>query len=134
MAPLENRNCSKLRTILKSPVGPRARSDGPNSELPIDDLMMSHHIEKTSPEEILRMARTAGQLRRFRTAEPHVRQRMAQRGATIKCLARALQTATAATHQAENDRWRLEGGVDSDGDELTLVVALRDGVVIVTLF
>jgi hypothetical protein len=52
----------------------------------------------------------------------------------VKCLGRALQTAKSAFYQSENGRWRLEGGIDSDGDELTLIVEFRDGVLVVTLF
>lgn len=96
--------------------------------------MTSHHIPTESPGEILVIARSAGQLRRFRTKEPHVRQRLSERGATIKCLARALQTAKTAMYQQENGRWRLEGGVDTDGDDLTLIIEVRDGVLVVTLF
>lgn len=95
---------------------------------------MSHHNPTTSPGEVLASARIAGKLRRFRTAEPHVRQRMVERGVTLKCLARALQTATTAHYQPDSGRWRLDGGVDSDGDALTLVVEVRDGVLVVTLF
>ena len=99
----------------------------------LDNTMTWNHIQRTSPAEVLSMARTAGQLRRFRTAEPHVRQRLSERGATIKCLCRSLQTAKKATLQ-DNGRWRLDGGVDSDGEELSLIVELRDGVLVVTLF
>ncbi|HEY5958502.1 MAG TPA: hypothetical protein VIV60_18195 [Polyangiaceae bacterium] len=96
--------------------------------------MMSHHNPTKSPAEVLAMAKMAGRLRSFRTVEPHVGQRMSERNATFKCLARALQTATNAFFQSEKGRWRLEGGTDSDGESLTLVIELRDGVVVVTLF
>ena len=60
--------------------------------------------------------------------------RMAERGVTRKCIARALQTAKEAFHQRENDRWKLTGGVDVDGDELILIVKFDRGVIVVTLF
>lgn len=36
--------------------------------------------------------------------------------------------------QPDSGRWRLDGGVDSDGDPLTLVVSVNRGVLVVTLF
>jgi hypothetical protein len=35
--------------------------------------------------------------------------------------------------QADRDTWRLDDGVDTDGDELVVVVAFRADVIIVTL-
>ncbi len=87
-----------------------------------------------TPDDVLAQARVAGQTRQFRTAEPHVSLRMAERGATRKCIAKALQTATEAIHQPENDRWKLTGGVDVDGDELILIVKFNRGVLVVTIF
>jgi hypothetical protein len=101
---------------------------------PVDQPMTLRHIHPTSPAEILSICSVAGRLLQFRTAEPHARKRLAERGATKRCLARALQTATVATYQPENGRWRLDGGVDSEGDALALIVELREGVLIVTLF
>jgi hypothetical protein len=96
--------------------------------------MISDHSAVDTEDEVLRRAREAGRLRAFRTAEPHVRKRLSERGATMKCLCRALQTAKSAFYQTENGRWRLDGGIDTDGDELTLIVEMRDEVLIVTLF
>lgn len=43
-------------------------------------------------------------------------------------------TSTAAHYQREKDRWRLDGGVDTDGDELTMIVAFDSGLVVITVF
>lgn len=87
-----------------------------------------------TPNEVLSQAHTAGQTRQYRTAEPHVSIRLAQRGATKRCISRALQTATQAIYQPENDRWKLTGGVDVDGQELILIVKFDRGVLVVTIF
>lgn len=47
---------------------------------------------------------------------------------------RALLTATEATKQDDRDNWRVGGGVDTDDDELTVIVVIEADVVVVTLF
>ncbi len=64
---------------------------------------------------------------------PHALERMAERGAREDDVRRAIATATRAVGQA-NGRWLVTGGVDRDGDELTPVVVLEGGVVVVTLY
>jgi len=64
----------------------------------------------------------------------HAGERMDQRGATKPDVRRALLTATAAYRQAARDSWRVEGGVDIDDEELTLVCDYGADVVVVTLF
>jgi hypothetical protein len=63
----------------------------------------------------------------------HASLRMQQRGADFRDVRSALMTATACTAQ-ENGAWRVEGGVDRDGDDLTVVAALEQGVVVITVF
>jgi hypothetical protein len=63
----------------------------------------------------------------------HASLRMQQRGADFRDLRSALMTATACQAQ-ENGAWRVEGGLDRDGDDLTVVAALEQGVVVITLF
>ncbi len=46
----------------------------------------------------------------------------------------ALATATSATFQPNHQTWRIDGGKDFDGDDLTIVVLFEDGVVVVTVF
>jgi hypothetical protein len=83
-----------------------------------------------TPAEVLSIALRAGQLRQYKVAR-HAYQRMDQRGVTRQCLERALRTAKSATYQPETDRWKLEGGLDSDGDPLTLILKLN-GVLVIT--
>ena len=64
----------------------------------------------------------------------HANQRMNDRGATEPDVRNALLTATAAIRQADRDNWRVEGGVDTDGDDLTLVCDIGVDVIVVTLF
>ncbi len=63
----------------------------------------------------------------------HAVQRMGERGATFDDVKEALVTATGCQAQPAS-RWRLEGGRDCDGDELTLIVTIELAVVVVTLF
>jgi hypothetical protein len=67
----------------------------------------------------LQLAAKLGQV----TTTKHARDRMGERGATAADVARAIATATSATEQAEGQTVRLEGGTDTDGDSLTVVVA-----------
>jgi hypothetical protein len=46
----------------------------------------------------------------------------------------ALWTATAAFRQADRGTWRVEGGLDIDGDPLTLICVIEADVIVVTLF
>jgi hypothetical protein len=62
----------------------------------------------------------------------HARLRMVQRGASEDDVRHALTTATACIAAADG-RWKV-GGVDLEGDALTAVVAIDDGVVVVTVF
>jgi hypothetical protein len=65
---------------------------------------------------------------------PHARQRMDERDASVSDVCRALRTARAALRQADRNNWRLQGGVDVDGDELTLICDIEADVIVVTLF
>jgi hypothetical protein len=57
---------------------------------------------------------------------------MGQRGARREDALHALAQAAACT-EAESGRWRVTGN-DLDGDELTAIVVLENGVLVVTLF
>ena len=58
---------------------------------------------------------------------------MRERGAIIDDVCRALVTSTSATWQAEHLSWRVSGGVDLDGDGLTIVVDIEADVIVITL-
>lgn len=62
----------------------------------------------------------------------HVRLRMAERGAKRADVLHALRTARMCTAQA-NETW-LVRSADLEGDSMTLVVAIEDGLVVVTLW
>ena len=64
----------------------------------------------------------------------HARQRMADRGATVRDVLNALDTATDVTWQLDRQNWRVQGGTDLDGDDLTVIVDLEADVIVVTLF
>ena len=53
----------------------------------------------------------------------HSRQRMRERGVTAADVIQAISTATVAKEQPEEQTIRLEGGGDTDGVGLTVVVA-----------
>ena len=59
---------------------------------------------------------------------------MADRGATREDLRSALVTATTAIRQPDRENWRIEGGTDNDGDDLTVIVDLEADVIVVTVF
>lgn len=86
-----------------------------------------------SPAEALIAIPAAVRAGRHRESQHAVR-RMRERGVTIAGLRRAIGGVTTCAALAD-DRWRLEGGADQDGDSLTVVCVIDDdGVVTVTLF
>lgn len=58
--------------------------------------------------------------------------RMRERGASFHDIRHGLLVATRCSVQV-NGRWRL-GTEDLDGDELTLILFVDDGVLVITLF
>ncbi len=86
-------------------------------------------------KEALREAQTGARLGRVEVSR-HARTRMSQRGVKAEDLRTVIVSATSATEQKEDgeQRWRLEGGKDLDAEELTVVVAFRFGVTVVTVF
>lgn len=63
----------------------------------------------------------------------HALLRMDHRGASRGDVRSALITATSARWQ-ERGNWRVEGGRDLDGDDLTAIVDIEADVIVVTLF
>lgn len=86
-----------------------------------------------TPAEAVAEARRAGTTRRF-VVSLHARQRQGPRSVQLGDIAAALASATSASYQADRDTWRIDGGLDLDGDELTVIVAFEDGVVVVTVY
>ena len=63
----------------------------------------------------------------------HAAKRMDQRGAKREDVRAALVSATSARAQ-DRGGWRVEGGRDRDGDDLTVIVDIEDDVIVITLF
>ena len=61
-------------------------------------------------------------------------ERMPLRGAIYADIKAGLVSANSATWQADRANWKVDGGVDTDGDEITIIVAIDGDVLVVTLF
>ena len=85
-----------------------------------------------TPAEVLVDIRGYAAANRIRLTG-HASLRMQQRGADFRDVRSALMTATACTLQ-DNGSWRLDGGLDRDGEELTVIAAIEQGVVVITVF
>lgn len=91
--------------------------------------MLEHGVNDTKAlAEIQRLAR----LDRI-VYTGHALLRMDGRGANPNDVRNALITATSARRQ-ERGTWRIEGGRDLDGDDLTAIVDIEADVIVVTLF
>ncbi|MBA3841196.1 MAG: hypothetical protein H0X39_00995 [Actinobacteria bacterium] len=64
----------------------------------------------------------------------HAIERMRDRKVKGRDLFSAIASATNAAYQAERDNWKVTGGIDADGDDLTLIVAIKANLIIVTIF
>ena len=84
-------------------------------------------IELAAFEEI-RAHAEAGRI----TLSRHAQQRGAMRGARFADIRHALITALGCSAQP-NGCWRVDSA-DRDGDELTVIVAIRHDVLVVTVF
>ncbi|HEX7670147.1 MAG TPA: DUF4258 domain-containing protein [Polyangiaceae bacterium] len=82
--------------------------------------------------QALAEARRAGVTGRFYVVA-HARDRQRQRGMQRADIQEGLRTAIRADAQ-ENHRWRLFGGRDLGGDNLTLIVVFENGVVVITVY
>lgn len=71
--------------------------------------------------------------RNFIRFTAHAIQRMRQRGADRADVKNALLTATDATWQTDHQTWHISGGVDCDGDGLSVAVTIEADVVIITV-
>jgi hypothetical protein len=85
-----------------------------------------------TPAEALEQAHRAGATGQF-FVSTHARERQGERTVHFADIREALRTATLARLQ-DNERWRLDGGQDLDGDDLTLIVVFEQGVIVVTVF
>jgi hypothetical protein len=76
------------------------------------------------PAEALERAKAAARVWQVRWRR-HSAARSVQRNAQAADIREAILTARTAVWRAEEDTWRLEGGRDLDGDNLTVVVAIE---------
>ncbi len=83
--------------------------------------------------EALALIKTAAVQRRFILGD-HAMKRVRERGGGPADIRNALMTATRCRWQPDNGRWKILDGVDLEGDELICIVAIDDGVVVVTVF
>ena len=84
-----------------------------------------------TPRKALQAAQAAGRTGQFYIVTNHP---FGKHNVTRNDIASGLATATRATYQADNDRWRIEGGTDLDGDDLTVILAFEAGVIVVTAY
>ena len=63
----------------------------------------------------------------------HAYDRMRERGAVVADVLAALSSATRAQHET-GYKYRVTGGVDRDGDELSVIVAIEADLLVVTIF
>ena len=89
-------------------------------------------IAKEFPRSIPRRL-TFAQLDRIVYSD-HAQVRMAERNARPGDIRHALLTATAARRQADRQNWRVLGGADRGGDDLTAVVDIWADLIVVTIF
>lgn len=63
----------------------------------------------------------------------HAKKEMREAGADFVDVMNALRKAASCRYQPKNDRWKVQGP-DRDGDELTMMVVLDDGILVVTVW
>ncbi|HWU86524.1 MAG TPA: DUF4258 domain-containing protein [Kofleriaceae bacterium] len=63
----------------------------------------------------------------------HAQRRLAERGAEREDVRVALTSSTSASRQ-DRGTWRVAGGRDRAGDELTVIVDIEADVIVVTIF
>ncbi|MFO0646573.1 MAG: DUF4258 domain-containing protein [Polyangiales bacterium] len=90
-----------------------------------------------SPAEFLEFAKRCAVQGRVRLSSHAEVESLPRRHIQAADVRSALESATKASPQAGSDKWKLEGGKDLDGDDLTVIAAAEgDGlrIVIVTAF
>lgn len=84
-----------------------------------------------TPEEALELIKEYASFGRV-SFRGHARKRMRERNAYVEDVFEAIATATSCQEE-EEETWRVPG-VDTFGDELTVIVSLEGSVIIVTIF
>jgi hypothetical protein len=83
-------------------------------------------------EKALREIKRLASLGRVRYTD-HAWDRMHERGAEPADVTEALLSSSEAVYQRDRRNWKVVGGVDRDGDDLTVVVAIEADLVIITV-
>jgi hypothetical protein len=96
------------------------------------DQRSSYGILQREVKDALRTIRGYGSANRVRFSA-HSYQRMDERGLQKKEVIRALASARTAIPTEKPGRWRVTGP-DFDDDELTVIVAIENGLLVVTVF
>lgn len=86
-----------------------------------------------TPDEALADIRGYAFAGRVTYAVPHALNSMRKRGATKRDVVFGLARAKGCVHEPAVDRWRVSC-LDTDGDELTVIVEIDDGLLVVTAF
>ncbi|MCB9589650.1 MAG: DUF4258 domain-containing protein [Polyangiaceae bacterium] len=84
------------------------------------------------PADALQAAQAAAKTRQL-LLTMHARESMAKRGVQVVDLNEAIRTAKDAIWSEKEQTWRLSGGKDSEGDDLTVVVCF-DPARVITVF
>lgn len=82
---------------------------------------------------ILAECHLAGKTGRFIFGH-HALDRMKERSATRGDVRSALTSATLATFQSDNGRWKITGGTDRSDHALEMAVVFENGLVVITVF
>lgn len=85
-----------------------------------------------TPAEALRRIRGYARAGRVEFSR-HAYERMGERGATAADVIHACSNATRCKASDQPERWKATGP-DLDGDDLTVVVVLDAGVLVITIF
>jgi hypothetical protein len=64
----------------------------------------------------------------------HALDRMDERGATRGDVKNALRSSRGSEWQPDHQTWKVTGGTDLDGDDLTCAVDIEDDIIVVTIF
>jgi hypothetical protein len=87
----------------------------------------------TDDEAVAEIKRIARIIRRVQP-NLHALQRMQERGAVLADVQNALLTASYARWQEEHGSWRITGGVDLDGDDLSVAIEFTGDLLVRTVF
>jgi hypothetical protein len=83
--------------------------------------------------DVLKRVQQAARTRQYHVSN-HAWDRMNERRVTLRDVKSAMESATSATWDETGEAWKINGGIDLDGDSLVLCVVVNWDVLIVTVF